>query len=140
MHLTYFFRDPPRVQPVEQVPERAATLYGEAREAIENGTLKVNRVWRREGEIHIQQIQKVPTLSYCASFLSRAFNATDKKCGATSGCRIKGEKMMHLCEICREWFHLSCIGDQRPRPQRNSPYICVLHQLGKSAVSSDFPT
>jgi len=119
----------------ENVPEMAGEFYANAQRSIEDGSLAINRVWKSVPEIPIQTTHQVPTPLHCAAFMHKAFNATDKKCGSKSGCRVNGARRMHLCELCREWVHWKCIGDQRTPPAGSNLYHCPLHQSGKKAIS-----
>ncbi|KAJ1525567.1 hypothetical protein ONE63_010371 [Megalurothrips usitatus] len=67
-----------------------------------------------------------PTALYLSTIITSLWIATSTKCGAPEGCRVK-DKDMFLCEACREFYHMLCVGDTRKKPADEEPYLCPMH-------------
>lgn len=71
-------------------------------------------------------IDNSPTALYLPTIITALWKATSTKCGAPEGCRVK-DKDMFLCEACREFHHMLCVGDTRKKPADEEPYVCPMH-------------
>lgn len=122
--------------PQEPKPELINEFYKEADQNIRDGVLVVKKPWLNlpAPQVHFLPPFEKPTLHLFAVYLQEHFKATDKRCGAPGGCRLRGPNVMCLCELCREWLHLRCIGDQRALPKQDQYYLCPLHQTGMRLI------
>lgn len=75
-------------------------------------------------------IDGLPTTLYLANIVGSLWKATKERCGAPEGCRVE-RRDMYLCEACREFYHLICIGDGRRKPSEDIPYLCPMHPRGR---------
>jgi ABC-type antimicrobial peptide transport system ATPase subunit len=97
---------------------------------------KISKQWANLPHVPISHelVDDLPTTTYLANIVGSLWKATNERCGAPYGCRVE-RRDMYLCEACREYYHLICIGDHRRKPGEHIPYLCPMHPLGKQMAT-----
>ncbi|KAJ1526398.1 hypothetical protein ONE63_009536 [Megalurothrips usitatus] len=118
-------------------PDCITQMYPEFDKKKAKGEIQFDRPWE---DIVLNKIWSTSpdnrhTKEFLMGFLNELHVASATKCGSPSLCKLprREDVQMYLCELCREWYHLACIGDVDIDKAAAAYYLCPLHCNEKMA-------